>query len=153
MPDVHDRATRSRNMAAISGKNTKPELIIRKGLHAKGLRYRLHVKNLVGRPDLVFPKHNAALFVHGCFWHRHTCPLFVWPKTRRDFWEQKIMANVARDADAVRQLEDQGWRVGIVWECALKGRYRLELENVIYALAEWIRSDQSSLEIEGNSEV
>jgi len=151
MPDVHDRATRSRNMAAISGKNTKPELIIRKGLHAKGLRYRLHVKGLPGKPDLVFPKYNAALFVHGCFWHRHDCPLFVWPKTRREFWKEKILANVARDTEAIRQLEEQGWRVGTVWECALKGRYRLDLETVIDALADWIDSDTRRFEIEGNS--
>lgn len=151
MPDVHDRATRSRNMAAISGKNTKPELIIRKGLHAEGLRYRLHIRNLPGKPDLVFPKHNAALFVHGCFWHRHSCPLFVWPKTRREFWEKKILGNVARDADAVQELGAMGWRVGTVWECALKGRYRLELETVIERLTAWVSSDELRLEIEGNS--
>lgn len=151
MPDVHDRTARSRNMAAISGKNTRPEMIIRKGLHAEGLRYRLHVKDLPGKPDLVFPRHKAALFVHGCFWHRHSCPLFVWPKTRREFWEKKILANVARDADAVRRLEAEGWRVGIVWECALKGRYRLDLETVIVRLPAWVRSDEQCIEIEGGS--
>ena len=148
MPDVHDRATRSRNMAAIGGKNTKPELIVRKGLHAKGLRYRLHAKDLPGKPDLVFPRHDAVLFVHGCFWHKHSCPFFVWPKTRREFWENKILSNVSRDAETVRLLREKDLRVGIVWECALKGRYRRDLEIVIGTLADWVRSQEPQIQIE-----
>ena len=105
-------------MAAIRGKDTKPELLIRRGLHAKGFRYRLQGRGLPGRPDLVLPKHHAVIFVHGCFWHRHDCPLFRWPQTRQEFWREKIDGNARRDANAIGLLLDTGWRVGIVWECA-----------------------------------
>src|SRR3546814_8720017 len=84
-------------MAAIKGSHTKPELLIRKALHAAGLRYRLHVKDLPGKPDLVFPRHRAVVFVNGCFWHRHDCHLFKWPATRQDFWREKIGRNVRSD--------------------------------------------------------
>jgi len=109
-------------MAAIRGKDTKPELMIRRGLHAKGFRYRLQGRGLPGRPDLVLPKYHAVIFVHGCFWHRHDCPMFRWPQTRREFWREKINGNARRDAEAIGFLLDVGWRVGIVWECALTGR-------------------------------
>lgn len=150
MPDVHDRATRSRNMAAVRGKDTKPELIIRKGLHAAGLRYRLHVKDLPGKPDLVFPKHRAAVFVHGCFWHGHACPLFKLPETRRDFWHQKIEGNVARDEAAIVRLRSLGWRVAVVWECALRGKDRRDLADVLSELSSWIRSDADRIMIAGS---
>ena len=150
MPDVHDHATRSRNMAAVRGKNTKPELIIRKGLHAAGLRYRLHVKGLPGKPDLVFPKYRAAVFVHGCFWHGHACPLFKVPETRREFWQQKIEANVARDDAAMVKLRGLGWRVAIVWECALRGKERRNLKQVLDDLSSWILSDADRITIAGS---
>ena len=104
--DVHDKATRSRNMAAIRGSDTKPEMMIRRGLHARGFRFRLHDRKLPGRPDLIFPRHRAVLFVHGCFWHGHGCHLFKWPSTREDFWRQKIGANVARDETSKEALHD-----------------------------------------------
>lgn len=118
-------------MARIGPVNTKPEMLIRRGLHALGYRYRLHVKGLSGKPDLVFPRRRAVIFVHGCFWHGHDCPLFRWPSTREEFWRNKIGGNIARDQKTAGQLLDQGWRVLDIWECALKGRERLPLEEVM----------------------
>jgi DNA mismatch endonuclease (patch repair protein) len=100
---------------------------LRHGLHARGLRYRLHRKDLPGRPDLVFPRYRAAILVHGCLWHGHDCPLFKWPATRREFWQAKIEGNRARDARDLAGLAAAGWRVLVVWECALKGPARLML--------------------------
>lgn len=151
MADVHDSKTRSRNMAAIRGKDTKPELIIRRGLHAKGFRYRLHNRELPGRPDIVFPKYNAAVFVNGCFWHGHDCPLFKWPKTREDFWRDKISGNVERDRRNLAELRSKGWRYAVVWECALKGKGKLSAGEVIDAIADWLSSDAITLEIRGKT--
>ncbi|OAN82392.1 very short patch repair endonuclease [Jannaschia sp. EhC01] len=150
MADVHDRVTRSRNMAAIRGVDTRPEMTIRKALHARGFRYRLHAKGLPGKPDLILPKYTAAVFVHGCFWHGHDCPLFRWPKTREEFWRDKIGRNQTRDVDVRRQLGADGWRVAVVWECALKGRGRLPLAHVIDSLSVWLSSDAKELSIEGH---
>ena len=114
-------------MAGIRGSDTKPELLIRKGLHALGLRFRLggsyrrSGKLLPGRPDIVFPGRNVVILVHGCFWHGHDCRLFRWPATRADFWREKITGNIARDARVRDQLAASGWRVLEVWECQLKG--------------------------------
>ena len=137
-------------MAAIRGRDTRPEILIRKGLHARGFRFRLHAKDLAGRPDLVLPKHRAVLFVHGCFWHGHTCPLFRWPKTRGEFWRDKIGRNRERDAAALAALQGQGWRIAVIWECALKGRGRLPLPQVIDSLAAWLFSDADEICIEGH---
>ena len=121
MVDTVDRATRSRMMSGIKGKNTKPEMIIRKYLHFKGLRFRLHRKDLPGRPDLVFPRYNLALFVHGCFWHSHPgCKYAVIPESNRQFWITKLSKNVERDYLAVERLMEVGWRVLVVWECGAK---------------------------------
>ncbi len=136
-------------MAAIRGADTKPELTVRKALHALGFRYRLHDRKLPGRPDLVFPKYAAALFVHGCFWHGHDCPMFRWPATREDFWRQKISTNQRRDARNHAELLQIGWRVGTVWECALKGKYRLDPDTVIDSTAGWLSSDAKELCIRG----
>lgn len=122
-------------MAAIRGKDTKPELMIRRGLHAKGFRYRLQGRGLPGRPDFVMLKHHAVDFVHGCLSHRHNCPLFRWPQTRQEFWREKINGNALRDTEALDHLLDAGWRVGIVWEGALKGRSRRPLPEVIDSLS------------------
>ena len=111
---------RSWNMSRIRSQNTKPELQLRKALHSKGFRYRLHDKKLPGSPDLVFPKHKAAIFVHGCFWHRHGCKQTTTPATREDFWKAKFKANVERDGKNIKEIEAAGWRVMIVWECELK---------------------------------
>lgn len=136
-------------MAAIRGADTRPEMTIRKALHARGFRYRLHAKELPGKPDLILPKYRAAVFVHGCFWHGHDCALFRWPRTREAFWRDKIGRNQTRDGDVRCQLEADGWRVATVWECALKGRGRIPLPDVIDSLSGWLSSDAKELSIEG----
>lgn len=137
-------------MAGIRAKNTWPEMMIRRGLHARGFRFRLHDKGLPGKPDLVLPKYRAAIFVHGCFWHGHDCHLFKWPKTRADFWRTKIARNIAVDSLAKNELQRADWRIGIIWECALKGRAKLPIDLVLTKSVEWLRSDGFILEIEGN---
>lgn len=149
MPDVVDAATRSRMMSGIRGKNTKPEMILRQGLHARGLRYRLHAKDLPGKPDLVFPARRAVLFAHGCFWHGHDCHLFRMPSTRPEFWQAKIARNQVVDVRSTAALEAAGWRVGVVWECALKGRTRLPLAAVLEGCEAWLRGSEPCLEIRG----
>ena len=138
MVDVVDRKTRSRMMSGIRGKNTKPELLIRKGLFARGFRYRLHDKHLPGKPDLVLPKYAAVIFVHGCFWHGHDCHLFKWPKTRHAFWRKKILRNRVNDTEACTRLKAEGWYILTIWECALKGRTRRPLDKVLDATADWL---------------
>ncbi|MDA8129039.1 MAG: DNA mismatch endonuclease Vsr [Betaproteobacteria bacterium] len=126
MADVVDKATRSRMMAGIRGENTKPELEVRRFLHSRGVRYRLHVQELPGKPDIVLPKYRTVIFVHGCFWHRHRgCKNAVMPKTNRDFWEQKLRANVARDRRNLRALTMAGWRCLVIWECEARQPQRL----------------------------
>lgn len=152
MPDVHNSQTRSKNMAAIKGRDTKPEITIRHGLHRAGFRYRLHANDLPGKPDIVFPRHNAVLFINGCFWHQHHCHLFKWPQTRQEFWQKKITGNVANDRKKLHMLHELGWRIAIVWECALKGKSRIPHEATIQMLAEWLKSDDKKLEIQGLTE-
>lgn len=135
-------------MAAIRGKDTRPELLIRKALHARGFRYRLHGA-LPGKPDLVLHRWQAVIFVHGCFWHGHDCPMFRWPATREEFWRDKIGRNKARDAATQVILSEAGWRVATVWECALKGRGRLELPAIIDSLSAWLSSDAQTTCIKG----
>lgn len=137
-------------MAAIKGSHTKPELQIRKAMHAAGLRYRLHVRDLPGKPDLVFPKYRAVVFVNGCFWHHHNCHLFKWPATRREFWKAKIDRNVSNDTRSETALLRAGWRVATVWECSLKGKTRLDPQHAMRALAEWIQSDRKTITIRGH---
>ncbi|HST91628.1 MAG TPA: very short patch repair endonuclease [Brevundimonas sp.] len=150
MADVVDPATRSRMMSGIRGKNTKPELMIRKALHARGFRYRLHC-DLRGKPDICLPKHRAAIFVHGCFWHGHDCHLFKWPKTRPEFWRQKIERNQAVDEAAVGSLLAEGWRVAVIWECAIKGRAgAVKLPSVVEAVANWLVGERPVLQIGGD---
>jgi DNA mismatch endonuclease (patch repair protein) len=136
-------------MAAIRGADTKPETMIRRGLHARGFRFRLHDRKLPGRPDLIFPKHHAVLFVHGCFWHGHGCHLFKWPGTREEFWRQKIGANVARDESSTEALHHAGWRVGVVWECALKGRQRRPVDDLLKAVSDWLNALDGDLSLQG----
>ena len=136
-------------MAAIRGRDTQPELIIRRGLHARGFRFRLHKRGLPGRPDLVLARYRAVIFVNGCFWHGHDCPQFRWPKTREAFWKEKIGANAERDRRNQTALLKAGWRVGTVWECALKGRTKLDPDVVLGRLGEWLRSDDGICVIKG----
>ncbi len=121
MADVHTPAQRSYNMSRIKGKNTKPEMLVRKFLHANGFRYRLHDKKLPGKPDIVLPKYKTVIFVHGCFWHGHEgCKYYTVPKTRTEWWEEKINGNIVKDNKAVQHLQQAGWKVIIIWECHLK---------------------------------
>lgn len=138
-------------MAGIRGKNTKPEMILRQGLHRLGFRFRVHRRDLPGKPDLVFPKHKAVLLAQGCFWHGHECHLFKWPKSREAFWREKIEQNRERDRASITKLEDAGWRVGEVWECALKGRGRLDPAAVLGTCADWLLSANKRLEVGGNA--
>ena len=134
-------------MAGIRSKDTRPELILRRGLHALGFRFRLHARDLPGKPDIVFPRRRAVIFAHGCFWHGHGCSLFKWPKTREEWWRAKIAGNQDSDRRSIEALAAYGWRVGVVWECALKGRSRRPTESVIDACADWLRSDAADFEI------
>ena len=125
MADVHTRQQRSYNMSQIKAKNTKPEMIVRKFLHAQGLRYKLHDKTLPGKPDLVLPKYKTVLFIDGCFWHGHAnCKDYVVPKTRTEWWLNKINRNKSNDANAVKALRKEGWTVISIWECDLKSAIR-----------------------------
>ncbi|MBB5734281.1 DNA mismatch endonuclease (patch repair protein) [Altererythrobacter atlanticus] len=149
MADIVPAEVRSRMMAGIRSTNTRPELLLRKGLHAQGFRFRLHDRSLPGKPDIVLPRYHAVIFAHGCFWHGHDCHLFKWPATRPEFWRTKIGRNREVDQRTDAALADAGWRQAIVWECALKGRTRLPLEEVISACADWLRSDRQRIEIRG----
>jgi DNA mismatch endonuclease, patch repair protein len=121
MADVHDAKTRSYNMSQIRSGNTKPEMLVRKFLHAQGFRYKLHDKTLPGKPDIVLPKYKTVIFIHGCFWHGHTnCKYFVVPKTRTEWWVNKINTNRRNDTKAVKALKKDGWKIIHVWECQLK---------------------------------
>jgi DNA mismatch endonuclease (patch repair protein) len=121
MADVHSEETRSYNMSQIKGKNTKPEMLVRKFLHANGYRYKLHDKSLPGKPDIVLPKYKTVIFIHGCFWHGHkNCKYFVVPKTRTDWWLNKINGNIANDNKASQALKTEGWKIITIWECNLK---------------------------------
>lgn len=127
MTDIVDRATRSRMMSGIRGRNTKPEIMVQKYLHAQGLRYRIAPKGLPGKPDIVLPKYRTVVFVHGCFWHRHhDCRYAATPASNKDFWQIKFEQNLARDTRVQSLLAEQGWKVLIVWECEVSTE-RLQL--------------------------
>ena len=146
MVDVMSADKRSALMSRIRGRDTGPEVRIRRFLWQAGLRYRLHARGLPGRPDLVLPRWNAVVFVHGCFWHSHVgCPYFRLPKTRAEFWEQKLRGNLERDARAVAALTASGWRVAIVWECAV----RADALAAGQALEHWVRHGVLDIQIEG----
>ena len=149
MPDVVNPEKRSKMMAGIKGRNTKPELVIRSGLHARGFRFRLHDKKLPGKPDMVLPKFKVVVFVNGCFWHRHDCHLFKWPKSRQDFWRQKIEGNVKRDIKVRKELEEMGWRHVTVWECALKGKFRIAHDQLLQMISDCISGNSDVSEIRG----
>lgn len=149
MADVLTPELRRLNMSRVRGSNTKPEMLIRRGLHARGLRFRLQRRDLPGRPDIVLPSKKVALFVHGCFWHGHDCHLFRLPATRADFWREKIATNRQRDASTVQKLRNLEWRVGIVWECALRGTGRVPAQVVLDQLAGFIAGSDVQIEIRG----
>lgn len=149
MTDVFTKKKRSQVMSRIRSKDTKPECFIRSGLHQLGFRYRLHAPDIPGKPDLVFPKYNALLFVHGCFWHKHECHLFKWPKTRQQFWKKKIQGNWEKDEKVKRILAERGWRVLLVWECSIKGKKRYNSETLMKNISQWLKSRSEFLEIGG----
>jgi DNA mismatch endonuclease (patch repair protein) len=151
MTDVLTSEQRLLNMSRIKGRDTKPELLIRRGLHARGLRYRLHIRTLPGSPDLVFSRFRTAVFIHGCFWHLHGCPLSKLPATRPDFWRNKLEENVNRDRNAIKALQADGWRVLVVWECAMRGQGRQDQNAMLDSIVQYIRSGTNSLlELSGN---
>src|SRR6478672_10099960 len=136
MADVHDKATRSFNMSRIKSKNTKPEILVRKFLHVQGFRFKLHDKKLPGKPDIILPKYKTVIFVHGCFWHGHKgCKYFVVPKTRTEWWLDKINANIANDKKKQTKLESEGWKVINIWECQLKSDLKqLTLDKLLLTI-------------------
>lgn len=134
--DVYSKAKRAEIMAKVGGKNTKPELYVRSALHKAGYRFRLHRKDLSGRPDLILPKYRLAVFVHGCFWHGHDCKRAKLPTDNREFWAGKIQRNMSRDRESIKTLQTQGWTVRIIWQCEL----RPAVERLIDELSERGRS-------------
>jgi DNA mismatch endonuclease (patch repair protein) len=136
-------------MSGIRGRDTKPERLIRSALHHLGFRFRLHSKKVPGRPDIVLPRYNAAVFVHGCFWHGHDCSLFRLPGTRRSFWRAKIRRNAQRDAEVTGLLEQAGWRHLTIWECAFRGAGQIGLEKTVQRTARWTTSRRRRGEIRG----
>jgi len=146
MTDIVNKETRSRMMSGIRGKDTQPELLLRRAVHARGFRYRLHLKTVTGRPDLVLAKYGVTVFVHGCFWHRHEgCKLASTPATRPEFWAAKFSANIRRDQKVLATLSEEGWRIAIVWECALKKP--ANVHRAVELLADWIIEGGSITEI------
>jgi len=153
MSDVHSPEIRSKNMRAIRSKDTKPEVLIRKLLHKKGFRYRLHPTNIPSKPDIYFPKYKAAIWVHGCFWHGHDCHLFKWPESNTQMWKDKITNNKKRDAIKKEELDKMGIRVLTVWECALKGKCKLTKEELIDQLKNWLLNSKADHEIPKQEEL
>ena len=152
MTDIVDSAVRSRMMSGIRGTNTRPEIIIRKGLHRNGFRYSLHASDLPGKPDLVLRRWHAVVLVNGCFWHGHDCHLFRWPGSQKEFWKRKITRNRARDTEVYEKLAAAGWRVLVIWECAIKGRERKPLDSVLKEASRWIRRGAAVHEIRGTAD-
>lgn len=142
MADTFTKEQRSRAMAAIKSKHTKPEMLVQKMLHAAGFRYRLHYKGLPGQPDLVFPRYKAVIFIHGCYWHYHGCTLSHLAKSNTDYWLPKIKRNLERDKQHVNALLESGWRVLIVWECAIRGKNKLEPATLLKRITAWLDSDK-----------
>ena len=148
MADVHDKATRSKNMRAIGTRDTAIEKRLSALLTALGLHFHVQDATLPGRPDFVIPDYQCVIFTHGCFWHQHHCYLFKVPATRTDFWLEKIGKNVQRDKRDMAQLHEQGWPVLVVWECALRGRQKLNDERLTERLEEWICGGGSTAQID-----
>lgn len=135
MADVHTPETRSYNMSRIKGKDTKPEVVVRKYLFSQGFRYRKNVKGMPGRPDIVLRKYNTCIFVNGCFWHKHEgCRYFVWPKSNSDFWHNKIESNINRDKKNYDLLRSQGWKVIVIWECELKQNFEETMKRLVLSI-------------------
>ena len=156
MADIVSVNVRSKLMSGIKSCNTKPELAIRSCLHRRGFRFRCNVSTLPGKPDIVLSKFRAVIQVHGCLWHQHSCHLFKWPcaddPEKAQFWRKKIIGNSQRDKRQLLELSSQGWRVAVVWECAIKGKRRIATEDVINQLEIFLLSTTNTLEIAGMSD-
>jgi DNA mismatch endonuclease, patch repair protein len=138
LTDIVDKPTRSRMMSRITGRDTRPELIIRKALHRRGFRFRLHMKGLPGKPDLILPAYRTAIFVNGCFWHCHECSYFRLPKSNQEFWRAKLGANVLRDVKNTQKLLDGNWYVATIWECVIRDQSIEFVEEKIEMLCNWL---------------
>lgn len=150
MTDVVDTRTRSRMMSGIRGGDTRPEMVVRRALFAAGFRYRLHRRDLPGAPDLVLSGRKVAVFVHGCFWHRHKeCRYAKLPATRPEFWRAKLEGNAERDTRVIEALQATGWRVLVVWECAIRDKSTLSILSEV--LANWIRGNATLGEVAGGA--
>lgn len=137
MADTVSKEVRSRNMAAIKSNDTTPEVAVRKYLFSQGFRYRKNVKGMPGKPDIVLRKYNTCIFVNGCFWHKHEgCKYFVWPKSNTEFWKEKIESNIERDKRNYIKLEEDGWKVVVVWECEIKNDFQNTMKGIIEQLEE-----------------
>lgn len=152
MTDKVSPEVRSRIMASIKGKDTQPEMMIRRALHALGFRYRLHVKDLPGCPDMVLPKYNAVIMVNGCFWHGHDCKAHNKPKSRIEYWDEKISKNQTRDAKNNKRLHELGWRVATIWECAVFGKTKIAIDEIAVLVTEWIKNKDAELTLGGAKE-
>ena len=152
MTDIVDSVTRSRMMARIKGKNTKPEIEIRKRMFALGYRYRLHDTKFPGKPDLVLPQYNAIIFFNGCFWHAHDCKLFKWPSTRKEFWTRKLKGNKKKDKENIEALKRLRWRILIIWECAYRSTSKKDwdkIDGIVAKAIKWLNSKSKYREIKG----
>ena len=147
--DIVSPEVRSRMMSGIRTRNTKPEVLFRKGLHGRGYRYRLHPTDIPGKPDFVLARHRVATFVHGCFWHQHDCALFKMPSTRRDFWQAKLDRNRRRDAAVAENVVMAEWRLLTVWECAIRGRHQIGLDTALDQVEQWLPTTEPRLQIRG----
>ncbi|MBK7344863.1 MAG: DNA mismatch endonuclease Vsr [Saprospiraceae bacterium] len=151
MPDIVSTAKRSQMMSGIRNKDTKIEVLFRKALFAKGFRYRLNSKKLPGKPDLLLPKYKTAIFIHGCFWHHHSCYLGYTPNSNFEFWEKKFMSNKSRDESQIKAIINSGYRILIIWECALDKKLKLPLSQIINQSIKFIHSNIKFEEISGKS--
>lgn len=153
MTDIVSKAKRSAMMSGIRGKNTKPEILVRRLLHGMGFRFRLHRKDLPGKPDIVLPKWRTVVFVNGCYWHGHAdCDLFRLPKSRTEFWQDKIDGNRVRDQRNYSALKQAGWKTVVIWECAVSKKRRLSEDDLVGSLVKVVRSPKMFFEIRGKSE-
>lgn len=137
-------------MSRVKGKNTKPELHVRSLLHGAGFRFRLSSDKVPGKPDIILPKYKAVILVHGCFWHGHDCPRFSWPQSNKAFWRKKIEGNRERDRRYLKELSDAGWRVCVVWECALSGKGNIGDSKLSQEIVKWLYSGNVRISLKGD---
>ena len=154
-PKMSNDANKNRRsilMSKVRGADTRPEWILRCGLHRLGFRYRLHDSKLPGKPDIILPKYNTVIFFNGCFWHKHECNLFKWPKTRKEFWHAKLNRNAQKDCENRQELLNIGWRIMTIWECSIRGAGKkkdLEINRISDKIVKWLNSNRKEMEIKG----